>query len=198
MSSSPLLERFVDALQCLPGIGKKSAQRIAFQLLQRDRESALKLAEVMRVAMTDIGQCQRCRTFSESDLCLLCQSEKRDKSLLCVVENPLDVNAITQSADFRGVFFVLMGHLSPIDGITPAQLGMETLRERLAEGEVREMIVATGTTMEGEATAHYLKELASEFDVVTSRIAFGVPVGGELEYLDSSTLSLALSSRREY
>ena len=198
MAGSPLLDRFVDALQCLPGIGKKSAQRIAFQLLQRDRESALKLAEVMRAAMTDIGQCQRCRTFSESNLCQLCQSEKRDKSLLCVVENPLDVTAITQSADFRGVFFVLMGHLSPIDGITPAQLGMETLKQRLGEGEVREMIVATGTTMEGEATAHYLKELASEFDVVTSRIAFGVPVGGELEYLDSSTLSLALSSRREY
>ena len=198
MSSSPLLERFVDALQCLPGIGKKSAQRIAFQLLQRDRESAVKLADVMRAAMTDIGQCQRCRTFSESTLCGLCQSEKRDKSLLCVVENPLDVNAIMQSSDFRGVFFVLMGHLSPIDGITPAQLGMETLKDRLGEGEVREMIVATGTTMEGEATAHYLKELASDFDIITSRIAFGVPVGGELEYLDSSTLSLALSSRREY
>ena len=198
MSSSPLLERFVDALQCLQGIGKKSAQRIAFQLLQRDRESAVKLADVMRAAMTDIGQCQRCRTFSESTLCGLCQSEKRDKSLLCVVENPLDVNAIMQSSDFRGVFFVLMGHLSPIDGITPAQLGMETLKDRLGEGEVREMIVATGTTMEGEATAHYLKELASDFDIITSRIAFGVPVGGELEYLDSSTLSLALSSRREY
>ena len=198
MSSSPLLERFVDALQCLPGIGKKSAQRIAFQLLQRDRESAVKLADVMHAAMTDIGQCQRCRTFSESTLCGLCQSEKRDKSLLCVVENPLDVNAIMQSSDFRGVFFVLMGHLSPIDGITPAQLGMETLKDRLGEGEVREMIVATGTTMEGEATAHYLKELASDFDIITSRIAFGVPVGGELEYLDSSTLSLALSSRREY
>ena len=198
MSSSPLLERFVDALQCLPGIGKKSAQRIAFQLLQRDRESAVKLADVMRAAMTDIGQCQRCRTFSESTLCGLCQSEKRDKSLLCVVENPLAVNAIMQSSDFRGVFFVLMGHLSPIDGITPAQLGMETLKDRLGEGEVREMIVATGTTMEGEATAHYLKELASDFDIITSRIAFGVPVGGELEYLDSSTLSLALSSRREY
>ncbi|MGR8948045.1 MAG: recombination mediator RecR [Gammaproteobacteria bacterium] len=198
MSSSPLLERFIDALQCLPGVGKKSAQRIAFQLLQRDRESALKLADVMRDAMSDIGQCKRCRTFSESSTCGMCNSQKRDHSLLCVVENPLDVSAITQSSEFRGVFFVLMGHLSPIDGITPAKLGMDLLKERLAEGDIKEMIVATGTTMEGEATAHYLKELASDFDIVTSRIAFGVPVGGELEYLDSSTLSLALSARREY
>ena len=198
MPGSPLLDRFIDALQCLPGIGKKSAQRIAFQLLQRDRDSALRLADAMREAMESIGHCQSCRTFSEADICNLCRSEKRDRSLLCVVENPLDVSAISQSSDFRGLFFVLMGHLSPIDGITPAKLGMDRLKERLAEGEVRELIVATGTTMEGEATAHYLKELAGAYDVLTSRIAFGVPVGGELEYMDGSTLSLALSSRREF
>lgn len=198
MSSSPLLDRFIDALQCLPGIGRKSAQRIAFQLLQRDRERALKLADAIRDAMADIGHCKRCRTFTEQPLCRLCDSPKRDGSLLCVVENPLDVSAIGQSSDYQGLFFVLMGHLSPIDGITPAKLGMDMLKERFAEGQVKEMIVATGTTMEGEATAHYLKELAAEFDIVTSRIAYGVPVGGELEYVDSSTLSLALSSRREY
>ncbi len=198
MSSSPLLDRFIDALQCLPGIGRKSAQRIAFQLLQRDRERALKLADAIREAMEHIGHCSRCRTFSETALCQICDSSKRDASLLCVVENPLDVSAIGQSSDYQGLFFVLMGHLSPIDGITPSKLGMDTLKERFAEGEIKEMIVATGTTMEGEATAHYLKELAAEFDIVVSRIAYGIPVGGELEYVDSSTLSLALSSRREY
>ena len=158
----------------------------------------MKLADAIRDAMADIGHCKRCRTFTEQPLCRLCDSPKRDGSLLCVVENPLDVSAIGQSSDYQGLFFVLMGHLSPIDGITPAKLGMDTLKERFAEGQVKEMIVATGTTMEGEATAHYLKELAAEFDIVTSRIAYGVPVGGELEYVDSSTLSLALSSRREY
>lgn len=198
MSTSPLLDKFIDALQCLPGIGKKSAQRIAFQLLQRDRENALRLADALREAMEEIGQCSRCRNFCETQICGLCQSQKRDQSLLCVVENPLDVAAITQSSDYQGLFFVLMGHLSPIDGITPAKLGMETLKQRLVEGDVRELIIATGTTMEGEATAHYLKELAADVDVATSRIAFGVPVGGELEYMDSSTLSLALSSRRAY
>jgi recombination protein RecR len=198
VSSSPLLDRFIDALQCLPGIGRKSAQRIAFQLLQRDRERALKLADAIREAMEHIGHCSRCRTFSETALCRICDSSKRDASLLCVVENPLDVSAIGQSSDYQGLFFVLMGHLSPIDGITPAKLGMDTLKERFAEGEIKEMIVATGTTMEGEATAHYLKELAAEFDIVVSRIAYGIPVGGELEYVDSSTLSLALSSRRAY
>ena len=198
MSTSPLLDKFIDALQCLPGIGKKSAQRIAFQLLQRDRESAVRLSDAMREAMEQIGQCSRCRNFCETPVCALCESQKRDQSLLCVVENPLDVTAISQSSDYRGHYFVLMGHLSPIDGITPAKLGMDSLKERLAEGDVTELIIATGTTMEGEATAHYLKELASEFDVTTSRIAFGIPVGGELEYMDSSTLSLALSSRRAY
>ena len=198
MSSSPLLDSFIDALQCLPGVGKKSAQRIAFQLLQRDRDNALRLAEVMREAMAQIGQCSRCRNFCETEICRTCESGKRDRSLLCVVENPLDVAAISQSSDYQGMFFVLMGHLSPIDGITPAKLGMETLKQRLGEGEVKELIVATGTTMEGEATAHYLKELAAGLGVETSRIAFGVPVGGELEYMDGSTLSLALSSRRAY
>lgn len=198
MSSSPLLDRLIDDLQCLPGVGRKSAQRIAFHLLQRDRERALKLAQSMTEAMANIGHCEYCRTFSESPLCKSCASPKRDRSILCIVENPLDVAAIGQSSDYQGLFFVLMGHLSPIDGITPSTLGMDKLKARLAEGEVKEMIVATGTTMEGEATAHYLKDLAAAFDVVTSRIAYGIPVGGELEYVDSSTLSLAISSRREY
>ncbi|MEM7465877.1 MAG: recombination mediator RecR, partial [Pseudomonadota bacterium] len=176
MMGSPLLEKFISALQCLPGVGKKSAQRIAFQLLQRDRDGAIQLADAIRDAMEQIGQCKSCRTFSETEICSLCRSPKRDRSILCVVENPLDVSAITQSSDFNGLFFVLMGHLSPIDGVTPAKLGMDTLRARLETGEVKELVVATGTTMEGEATAHYLKELASGFNVSTSRIAFGVPV----------------------
>ncbi len=198
MSEQPLLEQLIEALQCQPGIGPRSAQRIAYQLLERDRDRGLKLARVIAQAMNDIGQCGSCRTFTEAELCRICASHSRDGSILCVVESPMDVASIDQAADYRGKYFVLMGHLSPIDGITPETLGLHILEQRLQRGEVSELIVATGTTMEGEATAHYLKEIAARADVRATRIAYGVPMGGELEYVDGSTLSHAISSRREY
>lgn len=196
--TTPLLGDLIKALTILPGVGPKSAQRIAFNLLERNRDGARRLARVLEEAMERIGQCTRCRTFSETALCRVCASPGRDPGVLCVVENPLDVASIEQSASFRGLYFVLMGRLSPIDGVTPDTLGLPLLEQRLAEGEVREMIVATGTTMEGEATAHYLRQMARRLNVTPTRIAYGVPVGGELEYVDGTTLSLAISSRREY
>jgi len=196
--STPLLADLIKALTILPGVGPKSAQRIAFNLLERNRDGARRLARVLEEAMERIGQCARCRTFSETALCRTCASSSRDPGLLCIVETPLDVASIEQSASFKGLYFVLMGRLSPIDGITPETLGLPLLEQRLAEGEVRELIVATGTTMEGEATAHYLRQMARRHGVTPTRIAYGVPVGGELEYVDGTTLSLAISSRREY
>jgi recombination protein RecR len=196
--TTPLLGDLIKALTILPGVGPKSAQRIAFNLLERNRDGARRLARVLEEAMERIGQCTRCRTFSETALCRVCASPGRDPGVLCVVETPLDVASIEQSASFRGLYFVLMGRLSPIDGVTPDTLGLPLLEQRLAEGDVREMIVATGTTMEGEATAHYLRQMARRLNVTPTRIAYGVPVGGELEYVDGTTLSLAISSRREY
>lgn len=196
--TTPLLGDLIKALTILPGVGPKSAQRIAFQLLERNRDGARRLARVLDEAMTRIGQCERCRTFSETSCCRICASSARDPSVLCVVETPLDVVSIEQSAAFKGLYWVLMGRLSPIDGITPDALGLPALERRLAEGEVKELIVATGTTMEGEATAHYLRQLARRQQVTPTRIAYGVPVGGELEYVDGTTLSHAISSRREY
>ena len=196
--TTPLLGDLIKALTILPGVGPKSAQRIAFNLLERNRDGARRLARVLDEAMERIGQCTRCRTFSETALCRVCASPGRDPGVLCVVETPLDVASIEQSASFRGLYFVLMGRLSPIDGVTPDTLGLPLLEQRLAEGEVREMIVATGTTMEGEATAHYLRQMARRLNVTPTRIAYGVPVGGELEYVDGTTLSHAISSRREY
>jgi recombination protein RecR len=196
--TTPLLAELIRALTVLPGIGPKSAQRIAFHLLERNRDGARRLARALDEAMERIGQCARCRTFSETALCRLCAAPGRDETVLCVVENPLDVASIEQSASFRGGYFVLLGRLSPIDGITPEKLGLPQLEQRLAEGTVRELVVATGTTMEGEATAHYLGQLARRHGVTPTRIAHGVPIGGELEYVDGTTLSLAIGSRREY
>ncbi len=196
--TTPLLNDLIKALTVMPGIGPKSAQRIAFNLLERNRDAARRLAQVLEAAMTRIGQCTACRTFSETPRCQLCDSTNRDAAMLCVVETPTDVLSIEQSGSFKGRYYVLMGRLSPIDGVTPDTLGMPALERRLAEGEVKEMIVATGTTMEGEATAHYLRQMARRHGVTPSRIAYGVPVGGELEYVDGTTLSHAISSRREY
>jgi len=148
--------------------------------------------------MTRIGRCEQCRTFSEPPVCAICASATRDESLLCAVENPLDVVSIEQASEFNGKYFVLMGHLSPIDGITPETLGLQDLGKRLAGGAVKELIIATGTTMEGEATAHYLKEMGEQANIVVTRIAYGVPMGGDLEYVDGTTLSHAIASRREY
>ena len=198
MSTKPLLEQLIEALQCQPGVGPKSAQRIAFQLLERDRNRGLKLARILGEALEQIGQCASCRTFTESEFCRICASTVRDGSTLCVVESPMDVASIEQSVDYRGKYFVLMGHLSPIDGVTPQTLGLHILQKRLEGGGVNELIVATGTTMEGEATAHYLKGIAERASVMATRIAYGIPMGGELEYVDGSTLSHAIASRREY
>ena len=196
MSSPTRLDRLIDALRILPGIGRKSAQRIAYHLLQRNRHGARQLAAAMTDAMDNIGHCRRCRNFSETELCRICSGDRRDRSLLCVVESPADVYAV-EEAGFKGLYFVLMGHLSPLDGIGPDELGLDALPSILGEGEVREVILATNSTVEGEATAHYIGEMVRQQGIRISRIAHGVPVGGELEYIDSGTLSQAISGRRE-
>ena len=187
MIESPKLTHLIEALCCLPGIGKKSAQRIAYHVLERDRDGARKLAASLNDAMDSIGHCQRCRTFSETEVCPLCASHKRDRALLCVVESPADVASIEQS-DFQGLYFVLMGHLSPLDGIGPDEIGLSELGQLFDEGEIEEVILATNTTVEGEATAHFIGEMVHNRNLRVSRIAHGVPMGGELEYVDSSTL----------
>ncbi|MFT5350727.1 MAG: recombination protein RecR [Planctomycetota bacterium] len=196
MSESSLLLELVDALRCMPGIGKKSAQRITYHLLQRNRDGARVLSRTLKDAMDKIGHCERCRTFSEDKICMLCQSDKRDRSLLCIVESPADVY-IVEEAGFRGTYFVLMGHLSPLDGIGPDDLGLDKLERLLEEGDIEEVILATSTTVEGEATAHFIGEMVRKRKLRVSRIAHGVPMGGELEYVDSSTLSHAIAGRRE-
>lgn len=196
MSYSPLLVRLIDALRCMPGIGQKSAQRIAFYLLERDREGAGNLSQALAAAAAGIGHCKRCRMFTEHELCSICSASGRDEELLCVVESPADVMAIEDATGFRGTYFVLMGHLSPLDGIGPEELGLGDLETRLKEGKASEMIIATNPTVEGDATAHYLADMASRQGVEASRIAHGVPLGGELEYVDGGTLSHAFYGRR--
>jgi len=196
MSDISKLDQLISALRCMPGIGKKSAQRICYHLLQRNRDGARSLAAALTDAMDGIGHCQRCRNFSEYDLCNICRSDKRDKALLCIVESPADVYAVEDAA-YRGLYFVLMGHLSPLDGIGPDDLGLERLSAIIDEGVVKEVILATNSTVEGEATAHFIGEMMRRKNIRISRIAHGVPVGGELEYIDSGTLSQALSGRRE-
>ena len=196
MTYSPLLARLMDALRCLPGVGPRTAQRMAFQLLERDRDNGRALAAALVEAMDKIGHCQRCRMLTEADTCTICASNQRDQSLLCVVETPADVAAIEQSAGFSGLYFVLMGHLSPLDGIGPEELGLKQLEAILEEGGIKEIVLATNPTVEGEATAHFIAELAARHKVKASRIAHGVPMGGELEYVDSSTISHAISGRQ--
>lgn len=196
MAESPYLVQLIEALRCMPGIGKKSAQRIAFHLLQRDRTGGRQLASILAEAMDKIGHCQRCRNFSELDICHICSNTRRDKSLLCVVENPTDVSAI-EDTNYQGLYFVLMGHLSPLDGIGPDELGLDQLDSILAGGEIKEVILATNTTVEGEATAHYISEMVRKQKLRPTRIAHGIPMGGELEYVSSSTISHALADRKE-
>jgi len=191
----PLLQRLVEALRCLPGVGPKSAQRMAFHLLERDREGGRHLAKVLGEAMDRIGRCQRCRTLSEQAVCALCANPNRDDGLLCVVESPTEVLAIEQSTGYKGRYFVLGGRLSPLDGIGPRELSLDTLRARLAEGGVRELILATNPTVEGAATAHYISEMAKEYAVLVTRIAHGVPLGGDLDYVDGGTLAHAFAGR---
>jgi recombination protein RecR len=197
VSSSPLLAELIEALRVLPGVGAKSAQRMALHLLERDRDGARRLAVKLEEAAERIGNCTRCRTFSEEPLCALCRNPQRDPELLCIVETPVDQLAVEQATGFRGLYFVLLGRLSPLDGLGPKQLGMDLLAQRLGSGEVKELIVATNPTVEGEATAHYLSQLAREAGVRASRIAHGVPLGGELEFIDRGTLAHAFGTRHE-
>jgi recombination protein RecR len=190
-----LLDQLIEALRVLPGVGAKTAQRMAYQLLERNREGGKRLAAALEAAMTRIRHCQRCRTFSETELCAICSSGSRDASLLCAVETPADQVAIETATGYRGLYFVLLGRLSPLDGRGPRELGLDQLGQRLAEGEVRELIIATSATVEGEATAHYLAQLAQRHGVSASRLAHGVPLGGELEYIDRGTLAHAFGSR---
>ncbi|MCP5413086.1 MAG: recombination protein RecR [Chromatiaceae bacterium] len=196
MSDKPLLSELIDSLRCLPGVGPKSAQRMAFHILQRDRAGGARLAAVLAEAVQSIGHCRLCRTLTEDEVCGLCSNDGRDDSILCVVENPSDVIALEQATGFRGRYFVLGGRLSPLDGIGPAELGIGLLRQRLDELAPRELILATTTTVEGEATAHYIGELAQERGIATTRIAHGVPLGGELEFVDGGTLAHAFAGRR--
>jgi len=197
MAASPLLNQLMAALRCLPGVGPKSAQRMALHLLERDRDGAGRLVEALRTALERIGHCRLCRDLSETEVCALCAHPGRDPALLCVIETPADVLAVEQSTGFQGRYFVLMGHLSPLDGIGPTELGLEALEARLDAGEIHEIILATNPTVEGEATAYYIAELARERGIHATRIAHGVPLGGELEYVDGGTLAHAFAGRRE-
>jgi len=198
MAASPLLNQLMTALRCLPGVGPKSAQRMALHLLERDRIGAGRLVETLRMALERIGHCRLCRDLSETDRCTLCASPSRDPSQLCVIETPADVLAVEQATGFQGRYFVLMGHLSPLDGIGPVELGLDILEARLDEGEIREIILATNPTVEGEATAYYIGELARERGIRATRIAHGVPLGGELESVDGGTLAHAFAGRRDF
>jgi len=193
---SPRLAQLIEALRALPGVGPKSAQRMAFQLLRDGRSAAQTLAQSLEAALAAVKPCRRCRMFAEEDLCAICASPQREAGLLCVVETPADVVAVEQSGSYRGRYFVLMGHLSPLDGMGPEQLGVRELEAILDEGGLRELILATNPTVEGEATAHYLAELALRRGLRASRIAHGVPIGGEIEYVDGGTLARALSGRQ--
>ena len=197
MALSPLIGRLIDALRCLPGVGPKTAQRMAFHLLERNREAALELSRAIEEAVAAVGRCESCRTLSEQALCRICASPRRDSRTLCVVETPADMAAIDAATGYQGMFFVLMGHLSPLDGIGPAELGLDQLERRLDGGRIAEVILATSSTVEGEATAHYLAELVRERGIRATRIAQGVPMGGELEFVDGGTLARAIMARRD-
>jgi len=198
MADRPLVNQLMDALRCLPGVGPKSAQRMAFHLLERDRDGGRHLARVLAAAMERVRHCQRCRTLSEEVLCGLCANPQRDQALLCVIEHPSAMVAIEQATGYRGLYFVLGGRLSPLDGIGPGELGLDLLEKRLAEGQVKELILAVSPTVEGSATAQYIALVAAEQGVRTTRIAHGVPLGGELEYVDGGTLAHAFAGRHGF
>ena len=190
------LDALIEALRCLPGVGPKSAQRMAYHLLQRDQQGAMRLADAMKSAVEHIRHCAMCNTFTEAPICEICVSTKRDKTILCVVEMPGDLLMMEQTQSYRGLYFVLMGRLSPLDGIGPKEIHLDRLLRRAMDGIVREVILATNFTVEGEATAHYVSEMLGEQGIKVTRIARGLPVGGELEYVDSGTLAQALIERR--
>ncbi|NYF37504.1 recombination mediator RecR [Stenotrophomonas sp. JAI102] len=195
--SLPLLEQLIEAFRVLPGVGQKTAQRMAYHVLEREREGGQKLAEVLAKAIERIGHCEQCRDFSENDICAVCANGSRERQQLCAVESPADRLAIETATGYRGVYFVLQGRLSPLDGIGPRELGLDQLEARLKQGEVNELIIATSATVEGEATAHYLAQMARGYKVRPSRLAQGLPLGGELEYVDRGTLSHAFGTRTE-
>ncbi|MDY4279644.1 MAG: recombination mediator RecR [[Pasteurella] mairii] len=198
MQTSPLLENLIENLRCLPGVGPKSAQRMAYHLLQRNRNGGMALAQALTEAMSKIGHCQHCRTFTEEDICNICNNPRRQNSgLLCVVEQPTDIQAIEQTGQFNGRYFVLMGHLSPLDAIGPREIGLDLLQQRLQNESFYEVILATNPTVEGEATANYIAELCHQYNVKVSRIAHGIPVGSELEMIDGTTLMHSFLGRRE-
>ncbi|TNV20657.1 recombination protein RecR [Buttiauxella sp. B2] len=198
MQTSPLLTALMESLRCLPGVGPKSAQRMAFALLQRDRSGGMRLAQALTRAMSEIGHCADCRTFTEQEICAICANPRRQENgQICVVETPADIHAIEATGQFSGRYFVLMGHLSPLDGIGPDDIGLGRLEERLATETIKELILATNPTVEGEATANYIGELCGQYGVEASRIAHGVPVGGELEMVDGTTLSHSLAGRHK-
>lgn len=198
MSGSPLVNQLIEALRCLPSVGPKSAQRMAYYLLERDRTGAENLSVILDRAVKEVGHCEQCRSLSEEVVCDICANTNRDRTSLCIVESPSDLQVIEQSTDYKGLFFVLMGHLSPLDGIGPEDIGLEILAKRLDQGEIKEVVLATNFTVEGEATAHYISEMVNSRNLVASRIAHGVPVGGELEYVNSTTLSRAFSGRQNF
>lgn len=195
MADKPLLDQLIDSFRCLPGVGAKTAQRMALHVLQRDRAGGARLAAILAEAVRSVGHCRSCRTLTEDDECALCRSAERDDRLLCVVENPSDVIALEQVTAYKGRYFVLGGRLSPLDGIGPGELGMEQLGQRMDGLRPDEVILALPTTVEGEATAHYIAELAADRGIAVSRIAHGVPLGGELEYVDGGTLAHAFAGR---
>lgn len=199
MQYSPAIQQLIDALCKLPGVGPKSAQRMALHILQRDRHAGREIAATLEVAVEQVGHCNKCRTLTEDATCHICASPRRDTNVLCVVENPSDVFAIEQSSEFHGCYFVLLGNLSPIDGVSAEDIGIPKLLDYVANSEIKEVILATGTTLEGEATAYYIAEQLSVFtEVRVSRIAHGVPLGGELEYVDGGTIARALSGRSSF
>jgi recombination protein RecR len=192
------LERLIEALRVLPGVGPRSAQRMAYQLLQRERDGAKELALALEGALATVRHCAKCNNLTEEEVCVLCRSPRRDRSLLCVVETPADLAVVEQTLSYSGMYFVLMGRLSPLDGVGPRDIGLDRLLARAADGEVREVILATNFTNEGEATAHYVAEMLRARDIKVSRIARGVPLGGELEYVDVGTVSQAILDRRGF
>ncbi|MBQ0753687.1 MAG: recombination protein RecR [Gammaproteobacteria bacterium] len=197
MKHAPLVQDLINAFTCLPGVGARSAQRMSYWLLERNRQGGSRLATALSAAMEGVEHCPQCRNFAEQGLCPVCQDQRREQGLLCVVESPADVLAVEQSGEYRGRYFVLMGHLSPIDGIGPRDIGLDLLEQQISSGAVAEIILATSTTVEGEATAHYILDLTRNTDVSVSRIAQGVPMGGELEFVDGVTLAHALRGRQK-
>jgi len=197
MADAQSIEALKKALRRLPGVGPKTAQRMAFHLLERDREGAQAIADAIRVALSRIIRCKRCNTFSEKELCDICASSRRNENILCVVETPADLESVELAGVYDGMYFVLMGRLSPLDGIGPDELGLDLLQNLLASGDISEMIIATNLTVEGEATAEYVRQMAEGRDITVTRLARGLPMGGELEYMDQGTLSQAFQGRRE-